>query len=472
MRVSLIQPTVNTYFDKAGIRGITEPLGLCYLAATLENQGHSTQIIHQLEESNDQVITKIKEFQPDAIGITGTTHNFYSCGKLAKVFKKELGDIPIIYGGYHISGSVYESYWNQRLLQEVFSFPFDIGVFGEGEDSLSDIINCLNKGEEIRNISGTVLNKEGKIIINSTREPLKNLDSLPFPKREGLPYERYFQNVPIELPLSQQRFASVYSSRGCRYSCNFCQTSTMWGKWRTRSPKNIADEIELLQGTLGINYVWFPDEDFLADKERVKELCEEIEKRKLKFFWRSFFRATDVQTPQDEELLRLMYRFGYRAAFIGIETMNSKILESMKDIRTAQVEKAVDICSRVGISIRGTYMIGYHNESKEELEESISQILNLPLDELYITHLTPFPGTKLYRFCEENDLLTTTDFSKMDSNHPCIRSKISEEDLITIKRTFTLNFYLASVPRMLKKLELNPQLTRGYREFWEKVNQV
>jgi len=466
MRMAIVQPAGGVSGEKGGVRGIMEPMGACYIAAALEEEGHKAKVIHQIDRSNDWVLNEIREFEPDAVGFSVFLNNLPRGIELAKGVKKEQSDVPLIFGGYGVSGAVLQYSQFPDLLESIFREPVDVVVYGEGEKTICDLVACLEEGNSLNGVDGIVYKKEGTINVNGIRDVVGNLDVLPFPKRSDLPMERYFQAFFFELPPSEQRFASVSAQRGCRFSCDFCSTPQIYGNVRGRSAKNVVDELEMLVGEYGTNTVWFSDEDFFNDKERISRIFELMEERHLEVFTRSFARATDI-TQDDVELLEYMKENGYRGTLMGIEFYDDKLLRDMhKGIKTSHIRTALDAFESAGISVRGAYMVGHPHETEEQVRQALDNVVELPMDEFYIGMLTPFPGTKLYSDYRREDKLTIGEidtvgsFSQFDCRRQLFNEGISTEVLSGIIDEYIGKFH--SSLRVQEKLDQYPALRKFF----------
>ena len=454
MRALFIYPnTRNEILDI--VRTQKEPLGICYLSAYLKRKGHISKVIHQLDLSDDDLLKKVKEFHPEIVGFSTFTYNFKKGKDLALRIKSEYKDVPIVFGGYHVSALPSES---------VRESAIDFVVVGEGEKTIEDLIRTIKNGGNLEDVRGIAYKKNGEVKMTPPAIPIDNLDSLPFPDRDDLPMEKYkatsLQHPPNAI------LGTMHTSRGCRYRCKFCATPTVWpGKWRARSPENVVNEIEELIDNYHVQLIFFADEDFLADKKRVYEICAEIKKRNVKIQWRCFAKVTDV----DRGILLSMKNAGCIGPFFGIESLNTRILGEMgKGITIENIKKAIGISNEIGMITYGSYMVGYPWETVEELKSAFDKLSELPLDYFYLPFLTAFPGTKFYEYCENNDLLRTRDFEHFDCNGPTIKCPIPDEKLIIMRREFEKSFYSSRhyYKLMSRKVQLRPELGNAYKNFF------
>ena len=200
--------------------------------------------------------------------------------------------------------------------------------------------------------------------------------------------------------------------------------------------ERVGEEFEEIVNGLGIRKVFVSDEDFFISKERVAGICDEIRRRGLNVLWRCFARATDISLD-DMELLHDMRDSGCVGLFIGIESCSEATLRNLnKGTTVARLREAFEAGDRAGMIMWGSLMCGYPWESEAELLESLETVKQLACDYVYATFLTPFPGTELYDYCVENDLLLTHDLAKFDCCSPVIRCPIAPDRLRQIRDSF------------------------------------
>ena len=274
------------------------------------------------------------------------------------------------------------------------------------------------------------------------REFIEDLDSLPLPARRLLPLSRY---QALGYPIS------IITSRGCPYSCIFCQGRRMVGKKiRKRSAALIVDEIEHIL-SYGINRINVADDLFASDKAKVKEVCGEIQKRGLSFTWSAFARVNTV----DRETLQTMKDTGCDSVSFGVESGNPEMLQRIrKKITLDQVRQAVRLCNEVGMIAHTSFIVGLPGETMETLEET-KQFAG-SLGSLYGYHfLSPFPGTTVREEVDQYDLeILTHDWSRYDANSAIVKtSRLSPEQI---------NAFVAEYDREIN--EVWEKQVQGYRE--------
>jgi anaerobic magnesium-protoporphyrin IX monomethyl ester cyclase len=281
----------------------------------------------------------------------------------------------------------------------------DAVVVGEGEETMVELAeygdrNC-GKLEDIRGIAYQDL-KSGNIKFNAPRPLIKDLDKIPFPARHLVPFKSY--------GTTQNHSSDMITSRGCVFSCGYCSSSLIMGKrFRTRSPGNVADEIEELIKDYQIKDIAFMDDTFMLNKRRADAIAEEIKSRGLDIGFVASSRVDMV----DKNLLEKLKSAGLSTLYYGVESGSQRILDLMKKgITLKQAEDAVKAAKDVGVEVLTSFILGFPGETREEIDETIKFSIKLNADYSQFSILTPFPGTPIYHELKEKNLIETENWDK------------------------------------------------------------
>ncbi len=364
------------------------PLGLGYLAAVMEAEGHTAAIFDlglEPRQPLEQAIAPLVAFAPDLVGITAMTNNYHSAEATCALVKERLG-CPVVLGGPHAT----------VFPERVAADPHvDYVVYGEGEETLRELVRALvafgpRPGDEvlgqIRGLCFTAAS--GEVIRTPERPLIRDLDALPFPARHLFALERY----PL-YAANGERMVTLLSSRGCPYNCSYCFKGIVGRTYRQRSPENLIAEIRSLMETYGYRNFYFIDDLFTIDRRRLTALTTRFIEEGLDIRWQCLARVDRV-TP---DLLRLMYRAGCREVHYGIETGNAEILARLgKHITLEQVRQAVAWTAQAGILAKGYFMLGLPGDTEETMQQTIQFACELELDQAMFSLTTPFPGTRLW----------------------------------------------------------------------------
>lgn len=312
------------------------PLGLGFIASTLEKNGVEVDFVDNYVEPID-MRKYILETKPDYVGISVNTICFQEFLKMFDSIKDL--NVKFICGGPHVS-----------IIPESIPQEVDYIVIGEGEKAMLDIVN-------------------GKV--NSRfvcPEPIKNLDELPGPKWEMFEGIKYWDWMEF---LDGRPIFSMNTSRGCPYGCNFCSVSSIWGKmYRSFSVDNIIKEIKFLIEKYGAKGIYFREDNFTFNKNRVLEFCEKV--KPLNIQWVCESRIDNLDT----EILEKMKEAGLKGLYLGLESGSNRVLKFMnKNITVEMIREKVSLIKSLGIKVMGSFVLGVPTETIEEKNETI-QLMN------------------------------------------------------------------------------------------------
>ena len=431
-----------------------DPLGLCYLSAYMKRAGHETRIFQHTEESLSYIEDLFDRFDPDVVGFSCLDVNFKEGLKIARSLKRKK-EILTVFGGEHPTAH-----------PEIVADPsIDYAVIGEGEKTFEEILDLVKAGySDMAGVLGCSYFDGKQVVVNERRERLDDLDSLPFPDREVIKNYRYvFPGLAsLAVPPQKQKIACATMSRGCLFNCTFCTTPFVWmRKFYTRSPQNMADELEQLVDK-GYNLIYFQDETFTTRPKVILELCKTIIERDIKISWTCLTRLSTL----NDELLKWMHRAGCFYMAVGVEAASDETLGKIdKKLNTQQVREKVKMVRSHNISICGLMMIGYPWETEEQILSYSKYINSLALDSVRIRFLTPFKGTRLHEEITEKGLLLSEDAYSENTERPTIKMEtMSPARLIELRNLIQKRYYLrpAYILRALFRTLRHPSYLAGY----------
>ena len=403
------------------------PLGIGYLAAVLEKNQYEVDVIdcQALKLTYEEFESEISKRQPNIVGITSTTLTYKSALRIAKIAKEAHPKCLTLLGGCH------GTFWDDKALQEC---PYlDVVVRKEGENTLLELVRRLEAGRVFHNVSGTTCRKGEEIIRNPDRAYIENLDDLPFPAHHLLPIKHFRKYGKVVFPLS--------TSRGCTFWCDFCSAVRMFGRrYRMRSSKSVADELEFLHKEYGADQFTFYDDAFTVDKARVERICKEIQDRKLKIEW-------DCETRVDlvtRDLLFKMRRAGCIAVWFGVESGSQQVLDAMKkSLSLNKTREAFKWAEEAGIMTIASVILGFPGETSETAWETVKFLEELNPSDVGIYIATPYPGTPMFDYVKEMGWLKIDDFDKYDTATPVFETPTLEmRELREIREQAFRRFYL------------------------------
>lgn len=429
------------------------PLGLCYLAAMTRAHGYKTKIIDAKVEglSFKETAEKVQGHNPRFVGITAVTLTIAQARKFAGLLKQKNPHLKIIIGGPHLTA----------LPQETmeYSDAFDVGVIGEGEVTIIELLDALRQEKSLEGVPGIVYRNNGKVRITSSRQMIKDLDVLPIPAWDLLPRldKHYFPPPPSLYRLPS---FSIITSRGCPYTCIFCDKSAFGSKIRSHSPKYVVEMVKNLYYNYKIRDLRINDDNFVLLRQNVLEICRMIKEEKLDL---SFCCLSSVQVI-NEDIVRALKEAGCWQLRYGLESGSQKILDNIqKCANLNQARRAVELTHKIGIENYGFFMIANPGETKETIRETIDFAKSLPLDVFKLNFLTPLPGCKLWSNAEQFGSFNRS-WEKLSFHiEPMfIPYGLTKEEIIHYKKIAFKEFYLRPkiILLYLKKLKNKWQILR------------
>jgi anaerobic magnesium-protoporphyrin IX monomethyl ester cyclase len=407
MRILLVSPESKTWSSRRHI-----PLGLGYLAAVLEKEGHQVQLWDGAVE--DEPLPDFLDGQAfDLVGITSATPLIHEAWEAAGDARAR--DSLTILGGPHPTLMPGESLEQPQV---------DLVVRGEAEDTILEIVRLLAKDrgeidaqtgsrqfasgdwEEIAGLS--FRNAAGEIIHNPLRKPPQDLDRLPFPAHHLYKIERYTNLQPRTDGLDRHaRAYTIVTSRGCPYQCIYCSKAVTGNLWRPRSPENVIEEWRKLVVDLRATEIGVTDDVMTLDIKRAKAICRLLIEEGLNTVpWVTIHGIRADNT--DLELFQLMKQAGCKRVGFGVESGNQRVLDIIKKGQTIDdVRQAFANARQAGLQTIGFFIFGLPGENEETMEDTIKLALELDPDLANFMIAAPYPGTALYDIVlEEGDLFT------------------------------------------------------------------
>ena len=398
MKILLIKPgkqddeTKNLMLDPTSM----PPLGLLYIGAVLEQDGHKVEILDYYMEKISKEKLKKALMSSDAVGMSiYTDYDFKPYTNISKRIKDLAPDIPIVIGGPHCS------YVQKRSLQDL---PLaDISVIGEGEYVILDLIKYFQGKKKLADVQGIYYRHNKKIISGKPLKVINNLDNLPFPARHLV--EKYdYGNFPFGFKL-KRLVTSTITSRGCPFNCRFCARYSSfingWG-FRQRSAQNILQEFAEIDKKYGsMNIV---DDSFLADKKRAHEIFDGLIEMGKEIDLVIHGARVD---SANKELFKKMKKAGVKSIFLGIETGNQDVLDYYyKKTTLSQIKKAVKLSRKMNFLTMGSFIFGAPIETKEHIENTIKFACSLPLDFAGFGPLRYIKGSQMWKEAVESNKIS------------------------------------------------------------------
>jgi anaerobic magnesium-protoporphyrin IX monomethyl ester cyclase len=428
------------------------PLGIAYVAESLRTRrGDDVMIVdaRNLRLKPRQVAEKIAAIKPDVVGISAINFEAPQTHELARIAKEIEPESWVIVGGPYASAN------REAILDDPC---VDLVAVGESENTAVEILDAIEKKDDLAGVPGIILRKNGKPHFTGPRPPIEDVDSL-HPAWDLLDPESYFKRKgrnSENIIKYSHRTLTVFTSRGCPFNCIFCH-NVFGRKFRARSPENVLDEITHLKEAYGMQELEIVDDSFNLDLARAKAICRGIIERdlNLKITLPNGIRGDRV----DEELLDLFKDAGFYRIAYAVESASPRIQKIIrKQIDLEKVRWAITETARRKIMATGYFILGFPTETRLDMEMTARFAINSDLHVASFFYLNPFPGTEVARMTDL-DLkdYTFRDYSTLTVN----LSAESDDELRRIcKRTYR-RFYL-SPRRIAHIIQVVPQNPRTF----------
>ncbi len=368
----------------ASIAADLPSLGLLYIAAFLRSNGHEVHLYDAQAQKGTakQILQIIKATRFDVVGISSTTPSITRAGAIAHLIKDNCPDVTVLIGGAHTSAVPEETLACYSAI--------DAAVVGEGEITLMELLDKWPE-KSWQEVRGIVSRSEDGYCRGGGRPLIEDLDVLPFPAWDlltGFPGKFH----PASFKTRRLPATHLLTSRGCPYNCIFCDSSVFTRKVRFHSVDYVLEMLELLTGKYGIREISVEDDTFTLNLERSIDICTRILEKGLNLSWSCNARIKKM----DPQILSLFKRAGCWQMAFGIESGSQEILDfAGKGTSIEQIRETVNMVSRTGISSRAFFIFGFPKETETSLRQTIDFAKSLPLDNISLTFMTPFPGSKI-----------------------------------------------------------------------------
>ncbi len=398
------------------------PLGLSYVAGALEKAGFKVEMLdnYMLNKPNEEVKQVLVKLNPEIVGITCGSATYRRCLETAKAVKETLPSCKVVVGGWHAS------YMPDTLLEHP---DVDYVVMGEGERAMAELSRQITTSSDpslLAGIAGVGYKHDGMLMKNPPKF-IENMDEIPFPARHLLPMHFYDRTIEF---LRAKPADVMNISRGCPFSCAFCETRKLWGSaCRTFSPARVMDEVRYMHEKFGTRGIYFINDNFTIKRKETEQLCELLQKSRLDLEWVCDTR-TDLVT---KELLEKMHDAGCRAIWFGVESGSPRILKRInRTITLEQTENAFRLCKQVGIRVACSFMLGFPDETREDLEATRRFADKLDPDWCQFNVFIAYPDSSLYQ-----EMLQTGKYDRLDDYLLTVKNDdFDYKQLMEIQRRF------------------------------------
>lgn len=418
--------------DGGSATSLRPPNDLGYIASMLRQIGVTPFIADYPAERKQwsHFEEDLKTIQPDFLVMSITTPTIKDDMQAFSIAKSLNPGIFNIAKGAHFFTC------NKDDLKDIVYDVMDAAIVGEAETIINSLIQAKRQELDLNKVNGILFkNSPGQIIQTAPEAFWHDLDKIPFPARDLMKNHLYTR------PDTGEPQATIQTSRGCPSQCIFCLSPIISGmKLRERSVGNIVAELEECVNKYHIRNFFFRADTFTMNKKSVRELCEEIIRRKLDIAWVANSRVNTI----DEERLTWMKKAGCWLVAFGIESGNDEIQKKIKKGTTqSQAREAVKLCKKLGIKTYGFYLIGFPWETREMIMDTLNLAKELRCNFSEIHLAIPYEGTEFYEIARDLGIMEESAVGHNYFSNPVIGTlHVTKEELIEMRKNTLRSLYM------------------------------
>lgn len=363
------------------------PLNLLYIGTILKNNNLPVEIIdaRALDYNSEDIKKELQTKKPSVIFIASDPFDFYQCPNPSMTSYYETIEAASLSGAnFIVSMGPQATIFASDLLKNTALTHL---VLGDDPLTAANLLSNLFQKENFN--YPNVAYKNNQEIISGVNKPLTDLDKLPLGDYSLLPMEKYSANMEV---FNNKKFSVLAISRGCPYQCQYCFKHLIGNQVRAWSLERIKLELDEMILKNKIEALYFLDDFFTFNKQRILDLCALIKKENYQFIWGCQTRTNAV----DEEMLCAMKDAGCVYISYGIESGSQAVEDrSKKNINLSEAEKIIKLTKSIGIHPHINMMYGFPDETKKEFNQSINFLIRHH-DFALPGALRFYPGTPYY----------------------------------------------------------------------------
>lgn len=304
----------------------------------------------------------------------------------------EVSAIAKDYGCTVVWAEVLASAFSEQIVSGGYA---DFVITGETETKLEKLIYELENEKDFSVVSGLTYKENGAVKTTPNKNDT-DLENIPEIDWELIDVEKCFRKFP-----HCKKMLYMYTSRGCPFKCTFCYNTMFYNSCHRKRPiRYVLNEIKYLEEKHGLDGANFSDEFLLLTDEEIEEIASFRKENNLKFFWGAETRA---DAYKDIDKLRKLYDSGCRWLMLGLETGSEETRRKInKPMEKETIRRFVDMCTEVGITTFGSFIIGFPDETPEQLKETVDFALSLNVDAFLFNYYVIIPKTPMGDYLIEN----------------------------------------------------------------------
>ena len=411
MRIVFVEPPKEYWFVMG--EHLPPPTACIQLAAYVEakHKEYDITVVDCQAERLDWrgLERRLADLRPDIVAVSSlSTCNTYTVVRAMEVAKLAAPHAFTVTGGQHFTALSEPSLREYKVVDAI--------ARGEGEETMLELAEAIESGRNLSGVRGLTFRHLDTVITNPPRPMLQNLDDLPMPGYHFV--EEYLDAYHFKMMTGGKRYMILEGSRGCNHACTFCSQCAFWGnRWRSKSGKRIAKEMEYLKNRFGAEFIWLTDDNYNFGA-RSEEMVDELNAQGLgeDLLWFVQARVDDV--VRNKDFLPAMRRSGNQWVLLGVESGDPEALAKWnKETKPGQAKEAITALEGNDIFAQATMIIGDRKDTHQSIEGLRRYVEALSPGLAIFMILTPYPGTKLYEEAAMKGWIQDTNWADYDMIH-------------------------------------------------------
>ncbi len=407
-RVALITPPYHSGVVESA--GTWLNVGFVYIAGALRAAGYEVDYYDAMSLWHKwaDIRKRIEDFRPDVIATTAFTASIVDAIRLCHLAKEINPTVVTVIGNVHATFSYEE-------ILKADHAGVDFIVRGEGEETLPELLHCLNAGDDPGKVAGLAFRREERVVATPKRPYIHDLDSLP------TAWDLVEWPIYTYRAKNNARLAIVSSSRGCQQQCSFCSQQLFWSQsWRARSAENFVAELEMLAGRYGVEVAMLSDEIPTFDRERWERILDLMIQRQVPVKLLMETRVDDVL--RDADIMDRYRLGGVEHIYVGVEAGKQETLDLFKkDTKVEHSKQAIDLINEADIVSETSFVLGMPDDTPESIAETVELAKHYNPDMGFFLAIAPWPYSELYP--ELEPYVATKDYRKYNLVEPVVKPK-------------------------------------------------
>ena len=420
MNVCLIEPSKFVSLTNFVSTISMPPIGLAYIAAAIREEGHNVTVVdgpgsaprsyHMFKDevrvrglTQDQIIENIpSDTQIIGLGCMFTSHWVYVRELVSKI-RERFPKAHLLMGGEHVTG------FPEFSLEQA---PLDTVVMGEGEETIIELLEHVEKNLPLDNVSGLAYkNLKGRIRVNPRRQRIKNIDSIIQPAWDLFDIKKY-NEVNQPHGSSQGKFMPMLATRGCPFSCTFCTSPNMWTtEWIPRDHKLVVDEMQEYQNLYDATDFQFEDLTAIVRRDWIIDFCDEIITRKMEVTFQlpSGTRSEGI----DFEVAEKLKKAGCHEFSFAPESGDPRVLKEIKKkVNLPSLYDSARSALKAGINVGCFFIIGFPEDDYRSVLKTYAAMVKcawVGFTNVNLNAYSPQPNTESFKMLQKMGVITEFD---------------------------------------------------------------